>query len=264
METQVSGHGSGAPIRRALLERSRRGARLRRRVLAASALGIFFVGFAVTLGFGELLLIGGAGLFTVGAVAGAVLLLRGAPIRVGASRAEVGLRNAARLGRRGLRRGASVFPARIADWRGPARRLRQPALSRTRRRRQALSLNAEGAHHRRRGQYGAAVEKHGEALATLRELGDRPGEALTLNNLALALARHDDEAALAHFAEALAILRELADEQHEGQVVANLALVHRRRGREQQATDCLRAALEKLDPHSREYRRVEEQLQRAS
>jgi Tetratricopeptide repeat len=247
-----------------LFERSRRGARLRRRVVAASALGVFFVGLAVTLGFGQLLLIGIAGLVGVGSVVGAALLLRRAPLRVSAARAQGGLGSAARLGRGVIGRGSSLVQGRIRSWHSPARKLGRPEVSRTKRRRQALSLNAEGAHDRRRGQYDAAVEKHGEALATLRELGDRPGEALTLNNLALALAHVDDEAALAHFGQALAILRELADEQHEGQVVANLALVHRRRGREEQATDCLRAALEKLDPHSREYRRVEEQLRRAS
>jgi tetratricopeptide (TPR) repeat protein len=247
-----------------LFERSRRGARLRRRVLAASALGVFFVGFAVTLGFGQLLLIGVSGLVALSAAVGAVLILRRAPLRISASRAQVGLRGAARLGRSLVRRVSSLVQARIRNRQGPALRLGRPEVNRTKRRRRALSLNAEGTHHRRRGQYNAAVEKHREALATLRELGDRPGEALTLNNLALALAHVDDEAALAHFAQALAILRELADEQHEGQVVANLALVHRRRGREEQATDCLRTALQKLDPHSREYRRVEEQLQRAS
>jgi hypothetical protein len=247
-----------------LFERSRRGARQRRRALAASALGVFFVGLAFTLGFGQLLLIGVSGLVAVGSVVGAVLVLRRAPLRTSAASIRGVLENAAQLGRSGISRGSAQVQGRISGWRRPARMLRRPEASRTKRRRRALSLNAEGAHHRRHGRYDAAVEKHREALARLRELGDRPGEALTLNNLALALAHVDDEAALAHFAQALAILRELADEQHEGQVVANLALVHRRRGREEQATDCLRTALQKLDPQSREYRRVEEQLRRAS
>jgi Tetratricopeptide repeat len=247
-----------------LFERSRQGARLRRRVLAASALCIFFVGLAVTLGFGQLFLIGVSGLVAVGSVVGAVVVLRRAPVRISASRAQGGLGSMARLGRSLIGRGSSLARGSIRDLHGSVRKLGRPEVSTTKRRRQALSLNAQGAHDRRSGRYEEAAEKHREALARLRELGDRPGEALTLNNLALALAHVDDEAALAHFAQALAILRELADEQHEGQVVANLALVHRRRGREEQATDCLRAALEKLDPHSREYRRVEEQLRRAS
>jgi tetratricopeptide (TPR) repeat protein len=99
----------------------------------------------------------------------------------------------------------------------------------------------------------------------VRAAGDRRGEALTLNNLALALAKtgHDD-AALDHFEAALAILRELDDEQREGQVFANLGLMHGRRGRREQAVGCLQVALEKLDPDSSAYRRVEEQLRRAS
>jgi tetratricopeptide (TPR) repeat protein len=99
----------------------------------------------------------------------------------------------------------------------------------------------------------------------MRGAGDRRGEALTLNNLALALAHAgQDDAALARFEEALAILRELDDEQREGQVFANLGLMHGRRGRREQALGCLQVALDKLDPASHEYRRVEEQLRRAS
>jgi tetratricopeptide (TPR) repeat protein len=128
-----------------------------------------------------------------------------------------------------------------------------------------VRLNARGTEYRRNGDHSRAVEAHSEALSVVRAAGDRRGEALTLNNLALALAKtgHDD-AALDHFEAALAILRELDDEQREGQVFANLGLMHGRRGRREQAVGCLQVALEKLDPDSSAYRRVEEQLRRAS
>jgi hypothetical protein len=50
----------------------------------------------------------------------------------------------------------------------------------------------------------------------------------------------------------------------EGQVVANLGILHGRRGRREQALSCLETALDKLQPGSHAYRRVEEQLGRAS
>jgi len=97
------------------------------------------------------------------------------------------------------------------------------------------------------------------------QLGDRHAEALTLNNIALALARGgDDAAAVEQFARALEILRELDDRQHEGQVIANLGFTHRRHGRRDEATRSLAAALEKLDPQSPAHRRVELELRRAS
>ena len=110
-----------------------------------------------------------------------------------------------------------------------------------------------------------AVDHHRKALEIVRELGDERGEALTLNSLALAVARGgDDDTALAHFGRSVALLRELDDAQTEGQVVANIGLVHGRRGRRQQSAECLRAALEKLSPETPDYRRVEEHLRRAS
>jgi len=98
----------------------------------------------------------------------------------------------------------------------------------------------------------------------VRELGDRRGEALTLNNVALALARNYDRAAVEHFKQAATILSELGDTEHEAQVIANLGITHRRHGRAQEAKRLLQTALEKLDPKTSEHRRVEEQLRRAS
>lgn len=133
------------------------------------------------------------------------------------------------------------------------------------RRRRALSLNERGTHLRRAGHPEQAAEQHRAALAIVRELGDQHAEALTLNSLGLALAQGGAEAAaLQRFEEALAVLRRLGDDEHEGQVIANLSLVHRREGRSEEAASLLHAALDKLPPESPAYRRVEQQLRRAS
>ena len=133
------------------------------------------------------------------------------------------------------------------------------------RRRHAFCLNERGAQLRRAGHAEQAVEQHRVALAIVRDLGDQHAEALTLNSLALALAHGGAEtAALQQFEEALVVLRKLGDEEHEGQVIANLGLVHRRQGRSEEAVSLLHAALDKLPPESSAYRRVEQQLSRAS
>jgi Flp pilus assembly protein TadD len=102
-------------------------------------------------------------------------------------------------------------------------------------------------------------------LAIVRDLGDQHAEALTLNNLGLALAQEGaDASAVQHLERAVTVLRELGDEEHEGQVIANLGFVHGRQGRSEEAATLLHEALEKLPPESSAYRQVEEQLSRAS
>ena len=133
------------------------------------------------------------------------------------------------------------------------------------RRRRALTLNERGAQLSRAGEPDQAAEQHRVALAIVRDLGDQQAEALTLNSLGLALAQGGAEAAaLQQFEEALAVLRRIGDKEHEGQVIANLGLVHRRQGRSEEAASLLHAALDKLPPESSAYRRVEQQLRRAS
>ena len=133
------------------------------------------------------------------------------------------------------------------------------------RRRDALRLNARGGQLRRTGEHAQAAEQHRAALAIVRDLGDKRLEALTLNDLALALIHTEGAAAAVdHLEQALAVLRELGDDEHEGRVTANLAFARRRQGRSEEADDLLHAALTKLAPDSSAYRRVEEQLRRAS
>jgi tetratricopeptide (TPR) repeat protein len=103
------------------------------------------------------------------------------------------------------------------------------------------------------------------ALAIVRDLGDRRAEALTLNNLALALVHTGSvSVAVQHFEQALDVLRELGDVEHEGQVIANVGFVRLRQGRDEDAESLLHAALDKLPPESSAYHRVEAQLRRAS
>jgi tetratricopeptide (TPR) repeat protein len=128
---------------------------------------------------------------------------------------------------------------------------------------EALRANAAGAQLRRDGAYAQAAEQHRTALAIFQELGDRRSEALTLNNLALALDRAGDPEALDLFEESAAILGDLGEKQQEGEVIANLALAFRRRGSEERSAQVLELALEKLNPESQAYRKVEG-LRRAS
>jgi hypothetical protein len=122
---------------------------------------------------------------------------------------------------------------------------------------EGLRANAAGTQLRRDGAYAEAAEQHRVALAIFRELGDRRSEALTLNNLALALDRAGDPGALDLFEESAAILSDLGERQQEGEVIANLALAFRRRGSEERSAEVLEIALGKLNPESQAYRKVE-------
>jgi Tfp pilus assembly protein PilF len=109
------------------------------------------------------------------------------------------------------------------------------------------------------------VRQHRLALAIFREVGDRHGEALTLNNLALAEGRAgEEETAVADLEQALAILRQLSSPQHEAQVAANLGIALRRQGHDDRGKELLETALTQLDPQSAAARQVEGQLRQAS
>lgn len=233
-------------VGRLLHERTPEAARLRRRAIAAGGFGLMVAGFLAAVGLGSVVLLGLGTMLAVLVVSAAIPSALRIRRHVRVPRSQI-----ASAGRTLKDRGRTILATR----KRPRRAGRQ----------HARRLNARGTAHRRSGEHRLAVDAHREALALLREAGDRRGEALTLNNLALALAHAgDDAAALDHFEEALGILRELGDEQREGQVFANLGLMHGRRGRREQALGCLGVALDKLDPQSSEYRRVEEQLRRAS
>jgi tetratricopeptide (TPR) repeat protein len=239
---------------RAAFEPSARGARLRRRSVAGAGLCFLVLGFLVTIGLGRVVI----ALVLALAVAGGALAL-GRLIH----RRRLRLPRPA-LPRDAVRRAGGLARPRIEG----LKRLGDSAgkrASESRLRRRVGRLNAQGAELRRRGDPAAAIESHRAALDLVREVGDTSAEAMTLNNLALALGHAGDEhAAIEHFDEAAVILRSLEDDHHEGQVLANLGLLHGRSGRHEQAVYCLEAALGKLDRGSRAFQRVEEQLRRAS
>jgi tetratricopeptide (TPR) repeat protein len=234
-------------IARAAAGSTPRGALLRRRVIAIGGFALLVAGFLVAVGAGRLV----AALVLLGAVGGIVFLFV-----------------------RRLRRGVDLSAVRHAGAAAKQkpleeiRRRRQASGERAngnRQREQASRLNTRGAELRKANKPAAAVEAHQAALDIIRTLDDPAAEALTLNSLALALGQAGrEQEAIDNFDEAATILRRIDDEHHEGQVLANLGLLHGRGGRQEQAVYCLQAALEKLDSRSPAFRRVEEQLRRAS
>jgi tetratricopeptide (TPR) repeat protein len=246
------------------LEPTPHGARLRQRFAALIGLMLMVLGFLAVVGLGRLVALVLLALF---AAAGGIVVVafarRHHDLAGRLARSVRILERALRGGRRALASGVLVSRQRAAElWRKRSAAVPAPASSS---RRQAARLNARGIDLRRSGDHEGAIAAHTDALELIRKLGDRSGEAMTLNNLALALGHAgDDQGALDRFEEAAAILRELRDDHHEGQVVANLGFLHGRRGRREQALFCLETALDKLEPGSHAYRRVEEQLSRAS
>jgi tetratricopeptide (TPR) repeat protein len=235
---------------------------LRRRVLAFGGLWFLLAGMFAALGIwiffvaSVVLLLGGA------VVVGALSLVQRDETRARIAGLAQSVEHASRSLDGRVRRSAAVASRRARNFAEPRRR--KPAEADPGRR--ARRLNKLGVQLRREREYEHAVDQHRAALAIVRELGDERAEALTLNNLALALVHTAGGvvAATEHFQQARELLHELGDDELEGQVIANLASVRRRQGRDEDATTLLSAALDKLPPESPAYRQVEEQLRRAS
>jgi tetratricopeptide (TPR) repeat protein len=245
---------------RAALELTAQGAQLRRRAIAVGGFGLLVLGFLVAIGLGKLiallllLVLAVAIAFLVGRTlrrrGGTIRHATGAAVHSAAGSIQSAAGTAARRPVDGLR-------TRKTQWR---ERSKERDLGK-----EAGRLNARGVELRRKGDPAGAVEAHRAALQIAHEAGDPSTEAMTLNNLGLALAHTGDErAAIDHFDASVAILREIDDAHHEGQVLANLGFLHGRSGRDEQAVYCLEAALDRLEPDSRAFRHVQEQLRRAS
>jgi hypothetical protein len=262
-----------------LKENSPRGEFARRRVAVLTAAALFLGGLLIAVGLGTLLL------FLVGIAAiagGGFLVIRyGRPGRLqrpdlsgvrrrarqGAMRVRAASSNGATRARVAGSQVAREVRTRSADWQGwPYSGGVQPSSDDPKQEHErAVELNARGAQLRGDGHPEQAAEQHRQALAIFRKLGDRSGEAPTLNSLALALeAAGDTDAALERFEQALSILRDEGDERHEGRVIANLGFTMLRHGEDDRARDLLETALEKLDPESRTAQQVVDQLRRAS
>jgi len=273
------------------------GAQARRRAAALGAIALFLLVLLAAVGLFRYVLFGVAAAACGACLAAAVLLVvrhapRGARLAArvpdsgrriahasagGAARARThvspALRGAARWSSRarsvaglqlatataGAQRNVRAATARVGAQATAAWPTRTPGV----RHREALRANAVGLRLRRDGAYLEAAEEHRVALALFRDLGDRRSEALTLNNLALALDRAGDGAALDLFEQAATMLGDLGEEQHEGEVIANLALAFRRRGSDERSAEVFELALGKLEPDSQAYRKVEN-LRRAS
>jgi tetratricopeptide (TPR) repeat protein len=253
-----------------LLDRTVPNERDRNRIAAGAGLIFVLGGFMIAVGLGVIVL----GVVVVTAVfVGCRLGLRAMRAHLDGRRAAATIRTLGGrvkpIARTGAERVREKTTKVVAEAQAAGSRLsdQRPARSRDRYRlqKEALRLNTAGSDARRRGEAQRASELHLEALEVVRQLDDHVAEALTLNNLALALgSAGDTEGAIARFVEAHAIACALGDPKYEGLIAANLATAYRRHGYEQQAVEFLRVALAKLPPTSGAYRQVEEELQRAS
>jgi tetratricopeptide (TPR) repeat protein len=228
-------------------------------------------GMLAALGFGALLMASFGLVLIGGALAGGAWLLRRYPVRPWlrsglSSIGRASRQQHARFGEFDLQQRVRRFAPVVGSLKARASQTFRTEPAGIDPERQALRLNELGAQLRREGKYDEAVEQHHAALGIVQALGDRQAEALTLNNLALALVHSDGGVPMAVqlFEQAQGMLRLLGDSEHEGQVIANLAVVRRRQGRDEDAESLLHAALDKLPPESSAYHQVEEQLRRAS
>ena len=87
----------------------------------------------------------------------------------------------------------------------------------------------------------AALDRYQRALAIRRAIGDREGEAATLNNIGGLYMRRDRAAALDHYQQALAIRRAVGDRQGEAATLNNIGTMHY--GDEEAALGYFRQAL---------------------
>jgi DNA-binding SARP family transcriptional activator/tetratricopeptide (TPR) repeat protein len=96
----------------------------------------------------------------------------------------------------------------------------------------------------RLGYRGAWLATNQIALASVRELADRRGEAWVLNNLGMVLALQHVNDAVGYFEQALAILRDTENRRDQAQPANNLAFCYLILGRHEEAVTALLDALE--------------------
>jgi len=94
---------------------------------------------------------------------------------------------------------------------------------------------------------------HRIALASVRELGDKHGEAWVLNSIGMVLSQQRDDDAIGYFEQAMACYRELGERQGQGQAANNLAFHYRFLGRHEEAAAALLEALELQRQAGRRY-----------
>ena len=94
---------------------------------------------------------------------------------------------------------------------------------------------------------------HRIALSSVRELGDRPGEARILNNLGMVLGQMHLHEAIDYFDQALAIYRDIGDRRDEALAANNQAFCYLALGRYDEAVTALLRALELQREAGRRY-----------
>jgi len=95
-----------------------------------------------------------------------------------------------------------------------------------------------------RWQYEQALEYYNQALPISREVGDRSGEATTLNNIGLVYRSiGQPQQALEYYNQALPISREVGDRSGEATTLNNIGFVYHSIGQPQQALDYYNQAL---------------------
>ena len=84
----------------------------------------------------------------------------------------------------------------------------------------------------------SALEKFNEALPIWREVGDRHGEAVTLNNIgAVYWSSGEMQKALEKFNESLPIRRAVGDRGGEANTLTNIGVIHRSLGEMQKSLE---------------------------
>jgi DNA-binding SARP family transcriptional activator/Tfp pilus assembly protein PilF len=94
---------------------------------------------------------------------------------------------------------------------------------------------------------------HRVALSSVRELGDRPGEARILNNLGMVLGQMHLHEAIGYFDQALTIYRDIGDRRDEALAANNQAFCYLALGRYDEAVTALLRALELQREAGRRY-----------
>ena len=110
------------------------------------------------------------------------------------------------------------------------------------------------------GETRKAIEYYEQALAIVREIGDRRGEGANHGNLGLAYATlGETRKAIKYHEQALKIFREIENKRGEGTALWNMSLALDKLGQRAKAIDCAKAALkireEIEDPHAEKIRR---------
>lgn len=110
---------------------------------------------------------------------------------------------------------------------------------------------------RQQGRYEQALEAYREVLGTYRLVGDRPGEAETMNDIGVTLAdQRRSGAALIHLQGALAIAQAIGDPVEEFRSLNGIGTVHLGDGRHEKALESFEEAHRVADRLGRPYERA--------